>query len=79
MLIVCAEQARVEGQLVGGLVGCPSCREMLGPWGYARERVLRWLSGGRLVRRRRARCRACAGTHVLLADVACCGGRTRCR
>jgi len=70
MLIVCAEQAVVEAELVGGLLGCPSCREVLGPWGHARERVLRCRSGDRLLRPRRGRCRGCACTHVLLADVA---------
>ena len=70
MLIVCAEQARVEAELVGGLLGCPSCRGVLGPWGHARERVLRCSAGDRLLRPRRARCRGCAGTHVLLPDVA---------
>jgi Domain of unknown function (DUF6431)/Homeodomain-like domain len=70
MLIVCAEQARVEAELVGGLLGCPSCRGMLGPWGHGRERVLRCRSGDRLLRPRRARCRGCAGTHVLLPDMA---------
>lgn len=70
MLIVGAEQARVEAELVGGRLGCPSCRGMLGPWGHGRERVLRCWAGDRLVRPRRARCRGCAGTHVLLPDVA---------
>jgi transposase-like protein len=70
MLIVCAEQARVEAELVGGLLGCPSCRAVLGPWGHGRERVLRCSAGDRLLRPRRARCRGCAGTHVLLPDLA---------
>lgn len=70
MLIVGAEQARVEAELVGGRLGCPSCRGMLGPWGHGRERVLRCAVGDRLLRPRRARCRGCAGTHVLLPDVA---------
>ncbi len=70
MLIVCVEQARVESELVAGVLSCPSCRATLGPWGHARERVLRCLSGDRLLRPRRARCRGCAGTHVLLADIA---------
>jgi hypothetical protein len=70
MLIVCAEQARVEAGLFAGLLGCPSCREVLGPWGHARERVLRCSSGDRLLRPRRARCRGCACTHVLLPDLA---------
>jgi hypothetical protein len=70
MLIVCAEQARVEAELIGGLLGCPSCRAGLGPWGHGRERVLRCSAGDRLMRPRRARCRGCAGTHVLLPDMA---------
>jgi hypothetical protein len=69
MLIVCAEEARVEVELLGGLLGCPSCREVLGPWGHGRERVLRCRSGDRLLVPRRARCRGCAGTHVLLPEV----------
>ena len=70
MLMVCAEVALVEAELVGGLLGCPSCRGMLGPWGYARERVLRCRSGERWLRPRRARCRGCAATHVLLPEIA---------
>ena len=70
MLSVCVEQARVESELVGGLLGCPSCRAVLGPWGFARERVLRCSAGDRLLRPRRARCRGCAGTHVLLPEIA---------
>ena len=70
MLIVCAEEARVEAELVGGLLACSSCRGRLGPWGHARERVLRCSFGDRLLRPRRARCRGCLGTHVLLPEVA---------
>jgi Domain of unknown function (DUF6431)/Homeodomain-like domain len=70
MLSVCVEQARVESELVGGLLGCPSCRAVLGPWGFARERVLRCRGGDRRLRPRRARCRGCAGTHVLLPEIA---------
>jgi uncharacterized protein DUF6431/Homeodomain-like domain-containing protein len=69
MLIVGAVQARVESELVAGVLSCPSCRGVLGPWGHARERVLRCSSGDRSLRPRRARCRGCAGTHVLLPDV----------
>lgn len=68
-MMVCAEVALVEAELVGGLLGCPSCRGVLGPWGHARERVVRCRSGDRLLRPRRARCRACAGTHVLLSEI----------
>jgi Domain of unknown function (DUF6431)/Helix-turn-helix domain len=70
MLIVCAEVALVEAELVGGLLGCPSCPGVLGPWGHARGRVLRCRGEDRLLRPRRARCRGCAGTHVLLPEVA---------
>lgn len=70
MLMVCAEEARVEAELVAGVLSCPSCWGVLGPWGHARERVLRCSAGDRLLRPRRARCRGCAGTHVLLPDVA---------
>ena len=68
MLIVCAEQAMVESELVAGALACPSCRGVLGPWGHGRRRVLRCSSGDRWLRPRRARCRGCAGTHVLLPD-----------
>jgi transposase-like protein len=70
MLIVCVEQAWVEAELVGGRLGCPSCRGVLGPWGHGRERVLRCSAGDWLLRPRRARCRGCEGTHVLLPDMA---------
>jgi hypothetical protein len=69
MKIVCAEQALVEAELLGGLLACPSCQGMLGPWGHARERVTRRFSGDWRWRPRRARCRDCQGTHVLLADL----------
>ena len=68
-MIVGAEVALVEAELVGGRLGCPACRAVLGPWGFARERVLRCQAGNRLLRPRRARCRGCAGTHVLLPEV----------
>src|SRR6266566_4949055 len=69
MLMVCAEQARVEAELADGLLACPSCRGVLGPWGHARERVVRCRHGVSRLRPRRAKCRACRTTHVLLADV----------
>lgn len=69
MLIVCAEEARVESELTAGALSCPSCRGTLRPWGHARKRALRCGSGDRCLRPRRARCRGCAGTHVLLPEV----------
>lgn len=69
MLIVCVEVTLVEAVLVDGGLSCPSCRGALRPWGHARPRVLRCRSGDRRLRPRRARCRGCRGTHVLLPDV----------
>jgi hypothetical protein len=70
MLIVGTELVLVETELVGGSLVCSSCRVVLGPWGHARERVLRCRSGNGLLRPRRARCRGCAATHVLLPQLA---------
>jgi transposase-like protein len=64
--MVCAEEARVEAELVGGVVRCPACEGELGPWGHARQRVIRGV--GRL-RPRRAKCRGCGRTHVLLPEL----------
>ncbi len=60
-VIVCADVALVEAELVGGLLTCPWCRRVLGPWGDARERVLRCWGGQWWLRPRRARCRGGAG------------------
>lgn len=69
MLMVCAEEARVEAELVSGVLSCPSCRGPLRPWGHARPRVLRCATGVRSLRPRRSRCSSCAATHVLLPEV----------
>lgn len=57
--------AAVESDLCAGLLGCPvvGCGAVLGPWGWARERIVR--GAGRL-RPRRGRCRGCGRTQVLL-------------
>lgn len=67
MLIV-LDPAAADSDLTASAISCPSCTSgRLRPWGYARVRVLRGLHGARLsVRPRRARCRDCAATHVLL-------------
>jgi hypothetical protein len=59
------DEASVERRLRQGRLRCP-CSGMLGPWGHARERLVRSGSGCTLVRPRRARCRCCRATHVLL-------------
>jgi hypothetical protein len=69
MLIVGSDPERVELDLVSGSVLCPSCGGGLGGWGFARWRVLRAEAGVVALRPRRARCRSCRSTHVLLPDV----------
>jgi hypothetical protein len=79
MLIVCVEQARVEVELVGGLLGCPSCRGLLGPWVMLGSGCC---AAGRGI--------GCCGRGGRVAGAAwvrmcccliwrCCAGRTRCR
>jgi hypothetical protein len=50
----------------GGTLCCPVCQGDLRPWGYARLRLVRHAGGGMWVRPRRARCRSCGRTQVLL-------------
>lgn len=70
VLIVRSDAAGVETELVGGVMACPACDGVLGPWGFARSRRLRTEESPVELRPRRARCRSCKGTHVLLDDVA---------
>jgi hypothetical protein len=67
VLTVGKDGAAVERRLAQGRLACPGCGQRLGPWGYARPRVLRGqgMVGWRL-RPRRARCVGCGRTHVLL-------------
>jgi Homeodomain-like domain-containing protein len=67
MLTVEACADSVERRLAAGGLVCPVCGQVLARWGYARERVLRgWGKERRRVRPRRARCRGCQVTQVLL-------------
>ncbi len=67
VLMVGTDPQVVESDLVGGLMACPLCRGVLGPWGHGRWRVLRRRSGAEDRRRpRRAMCRGCGKTQVLL-------------
>ena len=65
MMTVGLNAASVESDLCAGLLGCPAvgCGALLGPWGSARERIVR--GAGRLLPRR-GRCRGCGRTQVLL-------------
>lgn len=57
------DPARVESDLSAGVLVCPICEGRVGPWGWARRRLIRgygWVSP------RRGRCRSCRVSHVLL-------------
>ncbi len=64
MVTVEVDPVRVESRLAAGEIGCPGCGGVLAGWGHARARRIAGLVDP--VRPRRARCRACAVTHVLL-------------
>jgi Domain of unknown function (DUF6431) len=71
MLTVGACADSVERRLAAGGLSCPCCGGVLAGWGWARVRVLRGRGEDRWrVRPRRARCRGCQVTHVLLPVVA---------
>lgn len=72
MLIVGNDPARVEADLVEGRVNCPSCGGVLAPWSFARRRFVRSGPGPLELRPRRARCRRCGKTQVLLPDLVLC-------
>jgi len=67
VLTVGADGEDVERRLAGGGLACPPCGGVLARWGRARERLVRGRDGGvSRLRPRRARCRGCGRTHVLL-------------
>ena len=67
MLTVNADRDVVERQLGGGELACPSCGGVLARWGNGAERRVRLLDGPDVwFCPRRARCRGCGRTHVLL-------------
>lgn len=67
MLTVGKDPGGVERRLARGLLECPGCPGRLAGWGHARLRVVRGEGGiGWRLRPRRAVCRGCGRTHVLL-------------
>lgn len=66
MVTVEADAAGVERRLGEGRIGCPGCGGRLAGWGWARARVVRGLDRVQRLVPRRARCRGCGVTHVLL-------------
>lgn len=69
-VLLCFDVNATETKLVSGELACPSprCDGRLRPWGRARDRIIR-LGGHRVERHtpRRARCRSCRRTHVLVS------------
>lgn len=65
MVLILRPDAAGE-QLPTQEAACPACEGRLAPWGYARTRTVRDVHGTRTIRPRRARCRGCGATHVLL-------------
>jgi len=53
-------------QLSAARMACLACGHMLAPWGFAHRRSVRGHYGTTQLRPRRARCRGCRTTHVML-------------
>ena len=67
MVTVEADLVCVESRLAAGQIRCPACPQgVLAGWGFARTRRVVGLGLAGAVRPRRARCRSCLVTHVLL-------------
>ena len=68
MVTVSADAGSVESRLLAGQISCSGCVSgVLGGWGFARSRPIVGAAGR--LRPRRARCRSCRVTHVLLPVV----------
>lgn len=67
--MVSPDLALVGRRLEAGELACEACRGRLRPWGWARERVVRFCDRDERLRPRRSRCAGCAATHVLLPVV----------
>src|SRR6187397_502661 len=66
-MIGIADPGQAETDLAAGTLACPGCTRPLHPWGHARTRTVRDHGPTTLaLRPRRARCRTCRVTHVLL-------------
>jgi hypothetical protein len=66
-VIVVLDQGQAHRELLAGSLPCWRCSGPLRSWGYARPRSLRLSCGARVsLRPRRARCRSCSTTDVLL-------------
>jgi hypothetical protein len=69
-MIGIADAVQAEIDLAAGTLACPGCAGPLQPWGHARARTVRDHGTTTLtLRPRRARCRTCRATQVLLPAV----------
>jgi hypothetical protein len=66
VLTVSADGDDVERRLAAGGLACPRCGGVLAGWGRGRERRVRGRDQECRLCPRRARCRGCGRTHVLL-------------
>ena len=66
--MVGTDPLEVDRLLLGGLLLCPGCEQVLRPWGWARTRSVRELVEVVVVRPRRSLCSGCARSHVLLPE-----------
>jgi hypothetical protein len=65
-LVMVMHPIEANEQLSAARMACPACGHMLPPWGFARRRSVRGHDGTIELRPRRARCRGCRTTHVML-------------
>jgi len=68
VLIVGTDPIAVEADLLAGRLSCPRCASVLRRWGHARCREVRTRTSSEQRRPRRAICRLCNVTHVLLGE-----------
>jgi len=66
-VLVVPSASQGQQSLADGALTCPSCQAALRSWGWTKPRRVRGHDGRiALLRLRRARCRACSVSHVLL-------------
>ncbi len=68
LIVTKTPAARLGVAMATGRLRCSVCQGPLRPWGYARRRWIRDRTRYLRLRPRRARCRECRRTHVVLPD-----------
>ncbi len=69
LIVTKTPAARLGVAMATGRLRCSGCAGRLRPWGYARRRWVRDRTRYLRIRPRRARCRECLRTHVVLPDL----------